>query len=126
VTVTSDPNGARVSVFTRDADGTLRERLRAGLTPIVLQLPRREATLTIRVEKDGCAPVDVPLQRTVSGWIAGNLIVANPLSMQGMTDPGRQYPRQLAIGLPLMFGVDALTGATFKLPKKVHAPVCGR
>ena len=124
VTVTSEPSAAHVTLLTREEDGRMVKRL-TGTTPVVISVPRRAKNLVIRLERDGCPPVDMPLKRTVSGWVAGNLIVANPMSMQGMDNPGTQYPQQLLIGLPVMFGIDALTGGAYNLPKHVHAPPCG-
>ena len=126
VTITSDPIGARVTILTRERDGSMTTKLSAAQTPVVVSLPRRASNIVVRVQTEGCPYVEIPLKRSVSGWVAGNLIVANPLSMQGMSNPSTDYPRQLAIGLPVMFGVDALTGGAYKLPKRVHAPLCGR
>jgi hypothetical protein len=126
VRVTSDPPGAAVTVLTRDKSGKDVVRSRPGVTPIVLSLTRRDPNIVVRLEKEGCSPVDVPLKRSVSAWTAGNLIIANPLSMQGMDGPSTQYPFQLAMGLPLMFGVDAASGGAFKLPKHVTATLCAR
>jgi len=126
VSITSDPVGAKVTILTRERDGGMKTRLSAAQTPVVVSLPRRASNLVVRVETDGCPSVEIPLKRTVSGWVAGNLIVANPFSMQGMDNPSTQYPAQLAIGLPVMFGIDALSGGAYKLPKRVHAPLCGR
>jgi len=126
VRVTSDPPGAAVTVLTREKSGEEIVRSTPGVTPIVLSLTRRDPNIVVRLSKEGCSPVDVPLKRSVSGWTAGNLIIANPLSMQGMDDPSTQYPFQVAMGLPLMFGLDAATGGAFKLPKHVTATLCAR
>ena len=126
VRVTSDPAGAAVTVLSSPPGRDAVVRSTPGVTPIALSLTRRDPHIVIRVEKDGCAPVEIRLKRSVSGWIAGNLIVANPLSMQGMTDPATQYPVQLAVGLPVTFGIDALSGGAYKLPKAVHASLCAR
>ena len=124
VTVTSETPAAKVTLLTREKDGRMVQRL-TGTTPIVLSVPRRANNLVIRLEREGCASVEMPLKRTMSAWVAGNLIVANPMSMQGMDNPSSQYPKQIAIGLPVMFGIDALTGGAYKLPRRVHAPPCG-
>lgn len=123
VTVISDPPGATVTVLSGQ---TVKST--PGVTPIVLELTRRDPHLTIRLEKDGCPPADVRVTRKTSAWIAGNLIVANPMAMQGYsTDhPGGQYAMQLAITLPLMFGTDIATGAAYKLPKVVDVHLCER
>jgi hypothetical protein len=125
VTITSDPSGARVTVLSDPPGGSRVVRSNLGVTPIQIELARRDPHIVIHLEKDGCAPADIRLTRTTSGWVAGNLVFANPLSMQGMTHPASQYPVQLVTMLPLTFGLDMLSGAAFNLPKAVHATLCG-
>jgi hypothetical protein len=48
------------------------------------------------------------------------------MSMQGMDNPGSGYAQQLLIGLPVMFGIDMLSGGAYKLPRRVHADLCER
>jgi hypothetical protein len=120
VTVTSDPTGAAVTVLSNHI-----VKSTPGVTPITLELTRRDPNITIRVEKAGCAAVDVRLKRSTSGWVFGNLVAANPMAMQGYDDhAGAQYAMQLAIGVPLMIGTDFATGAAYKLPKAVDVSLC--
>jgi hypothetical protein len=123
VKVTSDPPGAAVIVLSHRPGRAPIERSRPGVTPIELDLTRRDPNIVIRLERDGCPPVDLRLKRSVSGWVALDLFVANPYARQGMSNPS-PYLQQIAVGVPLTFGVDALTGGAFKLPKAVHASVC--
>jgi hypothetical protein len=123
VSVTSNPSGAAVTVLTAAPGKAPIVRSRPGVTPIVLELTRRDGNIVIRVDKDGCPMQELRLKRSVSGWTAVNLVIANPMSMQGMDDPSGYAP-QLLIGLPMMFGIDVVTGGAYKLPKKVHADLC--
>ena len=124
VTVASNPPGAVVTVLTAKPGQPAVVRSRPGVTPIDVSLTRRDPHLLIRLEKEGCAPAEIRLKRSASGWIAGNLIAANPFAMQGMSHPETQYPMQLAIGVPLLFGIDALSGGAFKLPRRIDADLC--
>lgn len=126
VTIVSDPPGATVTVLSTPEGKPTVVKSKPLPTPVQIDLLRHEANLTLRFEKDGCAPVDVPLKRGVSGWTAGNLIYINPVSMQGMSDPGREYAQQLALMLPLTFGIDFASGGAYTLPKTVEARLCGR
>ena len=126
VTVVSDPPGARLTVLSSPEGNPPIVRSHPGHTPVQLDLTRRDGTITLRFEIDGCAAVEVHLKRGVSAWTAGNLVYANPLSMQGMSNPGSEYPRQLITMLPLTFGIDFLSGGAFTLPKTVEARLCGR
>jgi hypothetical protein len=119
VTVTSEPSGAQVTVLSDRPGGSRTVRSNPGVTPIQLQLTRREPNIVLRLEKDGCSPVEVRLKRTISGWIAPNLLSANPMAGQGL-DSASDYPLVAAQGLAVTFGIDFLSGAAFKLPKTVQ------
>lgn len=120
VTVTSDPSGAAVIVL---SGATVKSR--PGVTPIQLELTRRDPAIVIRLEKNGCQPAEVRLKRSPSGWMLGNLVVANPLAMQGYDrDPGKHYAIQVGVGLPLFFGADLLSGGGYTLPKAIDVPFC--
>jgi hypothetical protein len=119
VTVTSDPSGAQVTVLSDRPGGTRIVRSNPGLTPIQLRLTRRDPNIVIRLEKDGCSPAEVRLERTISGWIAPNLLSANPIAIQGL-DSASDYPLMAVQGLAVTFGIDFISGAAFKLPKTVQ------
>ena len=122
VRVISDPPGATVTVLSKQ---TVKSH--PGVTPVVLTLSRRDPNITIRLEKDGCPPAEVRLTRKTSGWVYGNLVAANPMAMQGYDhDPAGQYAMQVAVGVPMMFGVDFATGAAYTLPKAVDVRLCER
>jgi hypothetical protein len=119
VTVTSDPSGAAVTVL---SGTTVKET--AGVTPVTLRLPRRDANLTLRLEKPGCEPAEMRLKRSVSGWTFGNLIAANPFAQQGMDNAGAgSYAGQLGV-TTAMITTDFLTGGAYKLPKVVDVRFC--
>jgi hypothetical protein len=119
VTVVSDPPGATVTVLSA---ATVTST--PGVTPIQLHLSRRDSRVTVRLEKDGCASVEVPLTRSTSGWVASNLVFANPLAMQGYDQhAGAEYAAQVGL-VGLMIAVDFGTGAAYKLPKVVSVPIC--
>jgi hypothetical protein len=119
VTVTSEPSGAQVIVLSDRPDASRIVRSTPGVTPIRLRLTRRDPNIVIRLEKDGCSPAEVRLKRSISGWIAPNLLSANPLAAQGL-DSASDYPRMAAQGLAVSFGIDFISGAAFKLPKTVQ------
>jgi hypothetical protein len=119
VTVRSEPSGAQVTVLSDRPGGARIVRSNPGVTPIRLRLTRRDPYIVIRIEKDGCSPAEVRLKRTISGWIASNLLFANPMAAQGL-DSASDYPRMAAQGLAVSFGIDFISGAAFKLPKTVQ------
>lgn len=74
--------------------------------------------MTIRLEKDGFETLNLPVKRSVSGWVAGDAIAVNPLSCQGLNDIS-QCPSLLITNAAVFFGLDFLTGAAFKFPREV-------
>ena len=107
VAVTSEPAGAHVFVNGRPA----------GTTPLRLDLKRRQKRTVLRIERDGFLPREIRLERTLSGWTAGNFVFANPYAGQGTSTPPK-YSTQL-LGTASGFGVDFLTGAAFRFPATV-------
>jgi len=111
VGLSSEPLGARVSM-----DGKF-----IGMTPTRVSLRRRDAGIVLLFEKEGFQPEAVRLKRSVSGWIAVDVVVSvNPLMIQGL-DSSSQYPRTAAVALAQTLGIDFLTGAAYKLPPLVRA-----
>ena len=106
------------------AQGERRVRSNPGATPLELHLWRRDPNIVVRLEKEGCQPKEVRLKRTVSGWIAGDLLPANPMNAQGL-DSASDYPKMAASGLALTFGIDFLSGSAFNLPKLVQVTLDG-
>jgi len=118
VTITSDPSGAAVTVL---SGHDVKE---SGVTPLKVRLSRRDANLTLRLEKAGCEPTEVKVKRSVSGWTFTNLVAANPFAQQGMdSSSGMSYAGQLGV-TSAMFTTDFLTGGAYKLPKVVDVRLC--
>ena len=112
VVVTSEPPGA--AAFVNDVP--------VGMTPVRVSLRRWERNVVVRFEKDGFATERVPLKRSVSGWVALNGIVLNPMAMQGMSSSQADaWPAQAAVALAFMLGADFVTGGAYKFPKVVRA-----
>jgi hypothetical protein len=94
VSIGSSPTGASISV-----DGKPM-----GTTPAVVQLTRKDSHL-VRLDLDGYAPFEMPLERKTSGWIWGNIVFGG------------------LIGI----AVDASTGAMYRLsPASVDATMATR
>ena len=94
VSIASAPTGAKVLV-----DGVA-----AGVTPFVADLKRKDKHV-IRIEMDGYEPFELPLRRSTSGWVWGNLVFG---------------------GIPGL-AVDAITGGLYKLePTQVNASLAAR
>ncbi|HEX8392174.1 MAG TPA: PEGA domain-containing protein [Longimicrobium sp.] len=89
VTVASTPAGAQVMI----------DNMNVGVTPMSAQLSRKQEH-TVRITMAGYQPYDLKMQKTVDGWIAGNILFG---------------------GIPGLI-VDAATGAMYKLtPDAVNA-----
>lgn len=117
VAVSSDPPGAQVFVGDKQV----------GATPTVLDLPRSKRNLTLRFEKDGFANVDVPVGRSPSGWLWGDVlyVAAGGLMAGQGVSRGTQWAHVFAQGAALTFGIDLLTGGAFRLPNDVRATLPG-
>ena len=115
VSVTSDPEGARIFLGGKDV----------GVTPARLLLKRKDANIVLRIERDGYAPKEIALERTINGAANGNYafaLFAVPLPWQGLADKPLTTGHRvaIAIGAPLTgIAVDFMTGAAYKLPAQV-------
>ena len=90
ISVNSVPSGAKVMV----------KGVHMATTPAVIELKRKESNIILRFEKEGYEPVEIALNRSVDGWIAGNIILGG------------------LIGL----AIDFINGAAYKLsPSEVDA-----
>lgn len=117
VAVSSDPPGAQVFVGDEQV----------GATPTLLDLPRSERNLTLRFEKEGFVSVDVPVGRSPSGWLWGDVlyVAAGGLMAGQGVSRGTQWAHVFAQGAALTFGIDLLTGGAFRLPNEVRATLPG-
>lgn len=101
VAVASDPPGAQV--YVNDAP--------VGVTPAFVDVPRRDSDLQLRLEKEGYEPTVLPLERSRSGWLAGNVLFAGV--------PINEYTLEMWVGAMAMYGVlgslwDAKSGGAYK------------
>jgi len=112
VLVTSAPSGAQVFIGQRPV----------GVTPVRLDLKRRDSRIVLRVEQDGFMPQDIPVRQSLTGWLAFDLFPLNPYIAQGLNSADQGPTKWQRAGLlTLAFGVDFLTGAAYTLPPVVHA-----
>ncbi len=112
VVVTSEPLGA--AVFIND--------VAVGTTPKRVSFRRGESNVVVRFEKQGFASQRIALKRSISGWVALNGVVLNPMARQGMTrSQADAWPTQAVVSLAFMLGPDLATGGAYKLPKVVRA-----
>ena len=109
-TIASDPPGARLFVNGRPA----------GITPVDVALRRRDRDVVLRFEKDGYDTMEMPLDRSLSAWLWGNVawLTAGMSLTEGNYDTWDDV-HDLAWGSATTFGVDLLTGAAFKFPREV-------
>ena len=109
-TIASDPPGARLFVNGRPA----------GITPVDVALRRRDRDVVLRFEKDGYDTTEMPLDRSLSAWLWGNVawLTAGMSLTEGNYDTWDDV-HALAWGSATTFGVDLLTGAAFKFPREV-------
>ena len=108
VAVASDPPGAQV--YVNDAP--------VGVTPAFVEVPRRDSDLQLRLEKEGYEPTVLSLERSRSGWLAGNVLFAGV--------PINEYTLEMWVGAMAVYGVlgslwDARSGGAYKRPGLVRA-----
>lgn len=110
VTLTSEPPGANVFVDNRNV----------GVTPVRVEMKRRNAHITVRFEKAGYTTAALRVTRTISRWLAADVAVSlNPMAAQGLNSVS-QWPAVAAQALGMTLGIDFLTGAAFAHPGVVH------
>lgn len=90
ISVSSVPSGAKVIV----------KGYHMATTPAVIELDRKESNIILRFEKEEYESVEVPLYRSVDGWVAGNCLFGG------------------IIGL----AIDFISGGAYKLsPSEINA-----
>lgn len=108
VAVASNPPGAQV--YLHDAP--------VGVTPAFVDVPRRDADLQLRLEKEGYEPTVLPLERSRSGWSWGNVLFAGvPVNEYGVG----QWVVAMAFYGALGWLRDARSGGAYKRPGLVRA-----
>ena len=108
VAVASDPPGAQVYV----------NETPAGVTPGFVDVPRRDPDLELRLEKEGYEPTVLALERSRSGWVAGNVLFAGV--------PVNEVTLEMWVGAMAVCGIlgslwDAKRGGAYKRPGLVRA-----
>ena len=108
VAVASDPPGARV--YMNGAP--------VGVTPAFVDVPRRDPDLKLRLEKDGYQPTMLPIERSRSRWVAGNLLFAGV--------PINDYSVEMWLGAMALYTalgslLDVRSGGAYKRPGLVRA-----
>ena len=111
VVVSSDPPGAQVLVNGQPS----------GVTPVAVELSRRDGSAAVRLEKDGFVPEEHPVHRSLSRWLLADVAFAAVSgSVPGGGDAGAPSAR-IALGLLWTLGLEYLTGAAFRLPESINA-----
>lgn len=112
VRVHSVPSGADVFIGERHA----------GVTPVAISPNRRARNIVVRLEKDGFAPAELPLRRSPSRGLLGDLVFPAVISaVAGQAASRAEMAHVFAGTLAFTLGIDFLTGAAFRYPANVGA-----
>ena len=110
VAVSSEPSGAQLLV-----DGRPQ-----GVTPVDVELNRRNRRTRICLEKDGFGPEELVVERRLSRWLLADTAYA---VFAGVVSPADGPPNsriaRVAGALATVLGLEYLTGAAFRLPDEV-------
>ncbi|MGH8518270.1 MAG: hypothetical protein ACREUE_12515 [Panacagrimonas sp.] len=102
VKVDSTPQGATVYVGVRSkkTGGAIAKKVRAGVTPATVNIPRKDGVILL--EKAGYAPAEVPLKTKLNPWFWGDVALLSLLSTSIDTSTGainKYDPDQFVIPL---------------------------
>ena len=112
VWVHSRPSGADVFVGEQHA----------GVTPVAFVPNRRARKTVLRLEKNGFAPVKLPLRRSLSRSLLGDLVFPGAVTAAAAQEArGAELAHVFAGTLAFTLGIDFLTGAAFRFPGSVRA-----
>ena len=76
----------------------------------------------LRLEKDGFAPAELPLRRSLSRRLLGDLVFPGVVSAAAAQEArGWEVTHVFAGTLAFTLGIDFLTGAAFRFPGSVRA-----
>jgi hypothetical protein len=92
IPVSSDPTGARVTV----------DNSPAGTTPTTVTLSREQNQMVV-IEKEGFAPENIAVTKSMCGAVAGNIIAGGPIGWGVDAMTGAQYyltPNTISVRLP--------------------------
>jgi hypothetical protein len=90
VTIDSDPQGATVTIgkkAEKDGKVTLTDTYTAGVTPLVVELPRRSSTM-VQLSKEGFETQNIELKRKMNNWVWGDIALTSLLSTSIDTSTG--------------------------------------
>lgn len=112
VWVHSRPSGADVFVDDRHV----------GVTPVQISPSRHGRRTVLRLEKDGFESEQLPIRRTLSRLLWGNLVLPALVSAAAAQEArGAEIAEVFATSSVLTFGIDFSTGAAFRFPSSVRA-----
>ena len=111
VGVSSNPPGAQVFVGDEPV----------GVTPVIVDMPRRERDLVLRLEKEGFVTKEVPVERSFSRWLWGDAVWSTMIGSGASLEGG--YPALALAGalmLGVTVGVDLATGGARAFPNVIR------
>ena len=112
VWVHSRPSGADVFVDDRHV----------GVTPVQLSPNRHDRRTVLRLEKDGFESEQLPIRRTLSRLLWGNLVFPTLVSIGASQEArGAEIAQVFATYSVLTFGIDFMSGAALRFPPRVRA-----
>ncbi len=112
VWVHSRPSGADVFVDDRHV----------GVTPVQLSPNRHDRRTVLRLEKDGFESEQLPIRRTLSRLLWGNLVFPALVSIGASQEArGAEIAQVFATYSVLTFGIDFMSGAALRFPPRVRA-----
>ena len=71
ISVNSNPSGVNVYVM----------GVHKATTPAVIEVSRKDSNIILRFEKDGYEPVEIALDRSIDGWIWGNIALGGVIGL---------------------------------------------
>jgi len=89
VTFDSDPAGATVMIGkmkTEDGKTIMVDGYNAGVTPLIVELKRKN--IMVQISKEGYQTQDVALVRCMNNWVWGDIALTSPLSTSIDTSTG--------------------------------------
>lgn len=119
----SHPRSQTVWVHSRPAGAdVLIGEQHAGVTPVAITPNRRARKTVLRLEKEGFAPVRLPLRRSLSQRLVGDVVLPAAVSAAAAQEArGWEVTHVFAGTLAFTLGIDFLTGAAFRFPRSVRA-----
>ena len=112
VWVHSRPSGADVFVDDRHV----------GVTPVQISPNRHDRRTVLRLEKDGFESEQLPIRRSLSRLLWGNLVFPALVSTAAAQEArGAEIAEVFATYSMLTFGIDFMSGAALRFPPRVRA-----